>query len=1167
VAVSGARAYLGAGRTFVVLDLSGGGAPALVGSVDLPDTIAMIAVQGDYAFVAAYWAGLQVVDVSVPSHPTIVGSYNTPAQSLGLALGPSVAFVADQNSLQVVNIANPAQPSLLASYGNGQYYGGIAYSAGRLYLQDYSVMRILDVSNPALPALLGSLSLSQSVSGIAISGTTAYLAIGVAGLAVVDVATASSPQLLGSLALGGNSVDVALYENFALVAATSFGLHIVDVTSATSPSHVATYNTPGRAWSVARTTNGALVADNSYGLRRLSLAVPAAPVLLGVYPVTGESTAIARTGSLAVVADTALGIRVLSVADPATPSPLGALQVAGGVRGLGVTGNYVYALTNWGELKVVSIATPSNPTLVASLPLPLNTRAIVISGSFAFVAAQSEGVLILSTSNPAEPAVVGALGTAGAAYDVAVGGQRAYVATLAGLEVWDIHNPLLPYLLGASAVVGTTVEVMGTTAYVSAGGPLSILDVSDPQQVTLLGTYSPSGNVLDMVARPGLLYLANVPFGLEALLVSDPGSPILLASYSAPVSAAMNGSLAQFGHELFLAGGEGGFSVVSIEGCLASPPSWVALGDSYSSGEGAESYLIDRNEDGDYLDPGENTDFEICNASAGSECTERLQNLCHRSERSFAHTAAYSHLIGYAGFIAESFQACSGATTQNVRSALHDGRPQEFHGWPYVATDDVPQLDQQEFPEAGMVTITIGGNDAHFAEVMRHCYLQSDCQSAEYSEGLTWEAWLSATIAQDVRASVTDTLRDICGRFPGATLYLLGYPRLFPRNGPAASCSNDYFNGDDILFAWTPNEQEWLNAVADQLNAVLASVAAEVGAYFVDVVDAGFFEGHEICGADAPFMTAPTSVLDFAPHRRVQELFHPNAAGQVLGIRRSLMAFMQEHPPGGTGAPQCQVLVPAVGDEDSTIGDLGQSETVVDAGPTGTTLRVKATAICGRNYFSPLQPLRLSGDGFAAWSVVAFDLLTGTSIIPLGAAQTDAEGSFSAIVPLPAGSVAGTLAMLRGAGTGANGHQRVALAPIEIGPSSGTDSDGDGIEDACDLCPNVSDPGQDDSDGDGLGDACDACAFDAQNDGDGDGICDSSDDCPFDPTNDGDLDGLCGGDSDNCPFVFNPTQDDSDFDLVGDACDQFPGLPDILGIFADGFESADTCRWFLPTCG
>lgn len=49
-------------------------------------------------------------------------------------------------------------------------------------------------------------------------------------------------------------------------------------------------------------------------------------------------------------------------------------------------------------------------------------------------------------------------------------------------------------------------------------------------------------------------------------------------------------------------------------------------------------------------------------------------------------------------------------------------------------------------------------------------------------------------------------------------------------------------------------------------------------------------------------------------------------------------------------------------------------------------------------------------------------------------------------------------------------------------------------------------------------------------------VVDICDKCPNDPENDIDSDGIC-GDTDNCPYVYNPDQADSDGDGLGNACD------------------------------
>lgn len=150
----------------------------------------------------------------------------------------------------------------------------------------------------------------------------------------------------------------------------------------------------------------------------------------------------------------------------------------------------------------------------------------------------------------------------------------------------------------------------------------------------------------------------------------------------------------------------------------------------------------------------------------------------------------------------------------------------------------------------------------------------------------------------------------------------------------------------------------------------------------------------------------------------------------------------------------------------------------------------------------------------------------------------------------------------------------------ETGPAD-TDADGDFVPDSQDNCLGLSNPVLDcdanpvtpsvqcDQDQDGRGDLCDVCPGDSSNDVDGDGVCVSpvgvTDNCPVvsnSSQTDGDGDGLgdacdfCTGDEedndndddgvcdlvDNCPGLSN-NQINGDGDAFGDACDDWPDDP------------------------
>jgi len=59
-------------------------------------------------------SGLQVIDVSNPSSPVLIGSVDTPGFARGVTVTGDTAYVADwSNGLQVIDVSNPSSPVLI----------------------------------------------------------------------------------------------------------------------------------------------------------------------------------------------------------------------------------------------------------------------------------------------------------------------------------------------------------------------------------------------------------------------------------------------------------------------------------------------------------------------------------------------------------------------------------------------------------------------------------------------------------------------------------------------------------------------------------------------------------------------------------------------------------------------------------------------------------------------------------------------------------------------------------------------------------------------------------------------------------------------------------------------------------------------------------------------
>ena len=163
---------------------------------------------------------------------------------------------------------------------------------------------------------------------------------------------------------------------------------------------------------------------------------------------------------------------------------------------------------------------------------------------------------------------------------------------------------------------------------------------------------------------------------------------------------------------------------------------YVALGDSYSAGEGAGQYFAG-------TAPGDG-------------------HHCDRSQYAYpvlvAKALHYSPFDGAPG-ASNQFAACSGAKTEAIAGS---------------SGGEGPQIDHVQ-PDTRLVTISIGGNDVGFAPVLTFCISHKDCESQE-------QATVAAKLAA-VGGKVAAVLDAIAAKAPKALIVLLGYPNFLPGNG------------------------------------------------------------------------------------------------------------------------------------------------------------------------------------------------------------------------------------------------------------------------------------------------------------------------------------------------------------------------------------------------
>jgi hypothetical protein len=329
----------------------------------------------------------------------------------------------------------------------------------------------------------------------------------------------------------------------------------------------------------------------------------------------------------------------------------------------------------------------------------------------------------------------------------------------------------------------------------------------------------------------------------------------------------------------------------------------VALGDSYSSGEGTSP-----TDGSEFFRGSDHNGPKTMNADGVYGNT--TQNSCHRSFDAWAYgidppritgTQTVRQLVkatnGDQNKIDFQLLACSGAETKNVRLGTDPEADNKF--------GELTQLDRG-FIDANttLVTMSIGGNDVGFSPVISTCVNGTFSPTPAACKDRPAPATLgSGTLEQAVntrlatlQSKVQAILTQIHTKAPNARIVLLGYPTLFESS---AMC------------VFVPDtDRPWLNSLAARVNSELTKIAYSAGAHVTYQSPQYRFTGRNLCTTnsginglvfqltpgDSPMAEYTGPGPNFGFPLSAQSI-HPNDAGSALYSQVANSAVRSDRTP------------------------------------------------------------------------------------------------------------------------------------------------------------------------------------------------------------------------------------------------------------------------------
>ena len=465
---------------FYAIDISVPSLPVIADPIVVTSSNDMY-IQGNRIYSACMTDGMEIIDISNPRWPYIIGSYTFNGEPNSVAAEGDIAYFVVEVSgtynyyyLQTLYTADPNDIRLISDVyiSDWQNLKYIADVSDNILFIRRGTISVYDMSTPQNPISLGNWG---SLDGyMQIIDNTSFLFEPHTGFMSLDISDPVNPDSIGILNNFGKPSKICLEDNYAYIGAydrydwnDDEFIFIVDICDPEHPQHLKR-----------------IPVDEDDGFIRW-LTINEGYLYfqcqcLKIYQITaGDSLTLLNQednsfrdveflGDYAVFADFTDGIKIYDVSDPESGIfQIGELGSIGSIGVVSVQGNYLYAGDYAGSVIICDISNPTTPVLIETVVAGYGMKEICADGNLLHIA-KWDRYLVYDISNPAAPVLLDQ-------YDTG--------PELTGMQVLEHQTVIHDYNNG-----------------------IYVIDFWDPQNLQLTGFHPTAGKTADIVVRDNYIF-------------------------------------------------------------------------------------------------------------------------------------------------------------------------------------------------------------------------------------------------------------------------------------------------------------------------------------------------------------------------------------------------------------------------------------------------------------------------------------------------------------------------------------------------------------------------------------------------------------------------------------------------------------------------------------